>query len=883
MRFIARDDRTERYLEGNDLISQPTQIIRSRHFFHSRGTILQKSFEGLLRSILYQILNASPRLSGSLRSVFEDNLWSTSQHANNLWTNHNLRKCLHHILKQSTYDVSYFILLDALDEYDGTPEYVSKFLKDLLKSSGAKTKVKILFSSRPWESFREPFSDVPGLHLQEHNQSDIKTYCENTIREQDPQLRSLLPPLIPEIVRRSEGVFIWVKYILEELMEGATSGQSFQQLPALLDSLPTDLGDYYTSVIRRIDQKDRRNAYALFQLVTSRTDDYNIDSMDLIFAHSVWNCSTYREAQTSFDQLMRAWVPDSLKSKFTAGVTFTNSFQRDQRFVRPRYLINRFGKSEIFTELKKKIFILSGGLIHAAKHPGISQPSDLVQAQLDRLVQNDIVPRRTASALKPLFTKFTDEDQEPFSLEPTHQTVYEFIKRPSFKDLLLENDADFVHENRLTWLTKLFFAQNLLRDAGCTCLLSELTTGRSMATFIDSVPQEAWKQMYEEDFLDAMKGADTMIDSPLKFAAIYGLALYLKDVLNCDENAFRNTTDELILIPPARYYFFVEDLDDGRWKLVVGGEVFLERHLNVTRMILRGGYSYQKAQAAFLKLMWILGALTLAETFFIHGHHFDCWSDRVAEAKGAVLVELGQDPDIQVTGVRATHEYSVVRNKEIKWRPIHVASLKFTKALHMAGASLNGEDGQGNTALDWLLALWDTRKSRKSRGLAHSLVEGVSGGARRDRWGKIGYLLENGGVTKTTPGRVWQSFIAQHVESLQKQSVRVAQEHQYPSGNEQRGTEAANPSLVRDNTLLSVSTSSTGTVAGFSDVFTRIEAGVVVTYTNLGDDGNLLDSYFHDIEQAEIYLRGLPVATSASEDHGEVRRQRRFFPWRSRS
>lgn len=878
MRFIARDERTERHLEGHDLISQPSEVIRSRHFFHNRGTILQKSFEGLLRSILYQILDASPRLSECLRPVFDDNRLTDSLHAKNLWTSHILRKCLHHVLKQSKYDVNLFILLDALDEYDGTPEYVSNFLKDLLKSTKARTRVKILFSSRPWETFRENFNDVAGLDLQEHNQADIRLFCENICRDQDLNSRSLLRPLVPEIVHRSNGVFIWVKYILEELVAAASSEQNAERIPAILDSLPTDLGDYYASVIRRIDQKDRRDAYALFQLVACATDGQLLDSMDVIFAHPLWSCSTYDEARTLFNSLMKQWVPDTPTTRIAARA-FTNPYQNQQRFVQPRYLIKRYGRAGEFAKLRSEILKYSGGLIHLTKHPGVPDPKDLVQIQLDDLVKRDIIPRRTATAMKPMFTKFTEEDQEPYVLEPSHQTVYEFIKNPGFKDLLLQDDAELIHENRHTWFAKVFFAQNLLMDAGKACAFSELTTGRSMAAFIDSVPQKSWKRMYEEGYSDTEKCEENMVDSSIRFAVIYGLRLYLQDILDRDIHAFRDINDELILVVPAGFDIIRVHLANDRWQRVIEGKDVLDRHREITRMIIQGGYCHLKTQAAFRRILWILGSLTITHEVSIRGHRFDSWEIGSAEAKLAMLVEMGQDPNVEIAGMRARHQYSAVRNPQVKWRPVHVASLEFTQALHNAGANLRGEDAHGNTALDWLLAPWDTTQGRKSRGLAHRLVERVDADAARERWGKIGYLLENGVPAKTTPAHVWQCFITRHVEGLQKQSVRIAQGH--PSVTEQKSIEAENSSLVRDNTLLSVSTSSsTATVPGFSDVITRVEAGGVVTYTNLGDDGNLLASYFHDMEQAKAYLDGLP---EDSLGYNEAKKQRRLFAWRSRS
>ncbi|KAJ4411707.1 hypothetical protein N0V82_008943 [Gnomoniopsis sp. IMI 355080] len=883
MRFISKDDRTEFHLEGQDLISRPREVIKTRHFFHSRGTVLQKSFEGLLRSILFQILGKAPQLSDCIKQVFQEMLTRKSK---SLWTSSNLRKCLNHILGQSTYDFSLFILLDALDEFDGTPKHISDFLEDLLRFSGDKTRIQILFSSRPWETFQERFESSEGLRLQEHNKVDIETYCKNAIFDQDTEMRPLLHPLIPEIVRRAEGVFIWVKFTLEGLIQAANSGKDAAELVTALESIPTDLVEYYTSVIRRIKHEDRLDAYVLFQLLVSRTEGRSrIDSMDVLFAHSVWKSKTLEEAQTSFNALMSSWVHDTFASRWQAGTTLNQAHQRTFRFVRNRLMINRYGIPDQFKKQKEKISRLSGGLAHVVKAPLSSQSKDMLQVHLDEMVEINLIPRRTALGLKPLCTSFTEEDQEPFWVEPSHQTVYEFIKRPEFKNLILGKEADFFHENRYTWVTKTLFAQGLLGDAGFTCLLSELTTGRSMVNFIDSIPKTVWKSMYDQDVHNAMDTPEAVIDSPLRFAVFNGLTLYLKDAIDLDKELIRTTKEELILIAPLGFARWKETLPDGRWKLVTSGPVFLDRYLDSTRQVVEGGYNPQKIRSAYLKIMWIIGALTTPDSIYINrGHTYeDRWPALAAEAKAALLIELGQDPNVRLSGVRMRFLDSKW-NTDVQWRPLHVSGLAFTKTLHKAGADLNGEDGRGNTPLDWLLAPWDTAKSRKLRGLAHRLTEDVDGDVQRNRWGKIAYLIDNGGVARTTTARVWQAFISRHHERLAEQSVTIVRKADLLGRGRKDSKLSLGVTPSQDTggdfqASLRGTTLHEPTFTGFSDVVTRTEAGEVVTYTNLGDDENLLESHFQDLELAQNHLAGLPM----DNRQPEAKKGRGMFLWRSRN
>lgn len=875
MRFIARDERTEQYLEGQSLISQPREVIQSRHFFHNRGTILQKSFEGLLRSLLFQILNAAPQLSEQFKSTFQDML---ARQTKTLWTRTSLRICLHQILQQSQYDINLFILLDALDEYDGSPDQICVFLEDLLQSAGGRTRVQILFSSRPWESFNEHFKNVDGLRLQEYNGSDIEIYCKNTIIEQDEKLRPVLRPLVPEIVRRAEGVFIWVKYALQGLVRAATQKSDEAHLLDILDSVPTDLVEYYTSVIRRIRYENRRAAYALFQLVGTRLEGQGLDSMDVLFAHSVWDLGTFVEAQNTFKSLMNKWVVDSFKMRYRAG-SFQLPAERTHRFVRNRYLISRFENPTGYEVQNNKVSELSGGLLQVTKAPIASRSKDMLDWHLSEQVAAGNMPQRTATAMKPLMTYFTEEDQRPVLIEPSHQTVDDFIQRPSLKALLLGEEADFFHESRYTWMTKSLLVQGLLHDAGRMCMLSEMTTGRSIAKFIDSVPKAVWKEMYESDTREEDKKVDTRIDSPLRFAVINGLTLYLQDALETDTTLLKTTKEELIVVAPMGIESWTEQLPDGRWKMITEGEDYLSRHLDTIRLIVERGYNPEKTRAAYLQILWIIGVRTLMkDRITVREQHYERWSMIAAEAKAVLLMHLGQDPNVQLAGLKA-RIVEAKWNTEIKWRPIHVAGLGFTKKLHEAGADLNGADGQGNTPLDWLLAPWDTSKGRKLRGLAHRLVESVDHEAKRARWGKMAYLIRNGGVAKTTPAAVWRSFTSGHAEHLSGQDVTIVRKSGLSEAQDNAVTPGGSVSKDKDRDLLSRLTGSTLGATGFTDVVTRREAGETVIYTNLGDDGNLLEGYFEDLELAMAHCSGWGVESLEPE----VKKERKIFSWRSKS
>ncbi|OTA90642.1 hypothetical protein M434DRAFT_77651 [Hypoxylon sp. CO27-5] len=384
MKFLLNDSRTSELLHHWHAMSSARQITAS-FFFHYRGNVVQKSFEGLLRSIILQILKAEPSLFSIICSALEeqylertkkenlDNLQSDLYHfckgcqlkedkkldeeisavvqsqetkssvrrafrkisswyptqypslekellryrdfimgnmmygrtarisketiekniktlslrhkARNEvrievqtqeWSRARLEDILHRLCGQSLFDLDLCLLIDALDEYDGRPEFISGFLKDLTKEAYfPRTEIRILFSSRPWNVFREEFSSCEGLKIHEHTENDIRSFCITSIF-QKAQLSQYLLPLVEEVVSRASGVFLWVKLVLRDLFAITAMGSYREkvenELRSKLDSIPDQLDDYYATIIRRISESCRWDTYVALECL-ARTDN----------------------------------------------------------------------------------------------------------------------------------------------------------------------------------------------------------------------------------------------------------------------------------------------------------------------------------------------------------------------------------------------------------------------------------------------------------------------------------------------------------------------------------------------------------------------------------------------------------------------------------
>ncbi|KAI0179413.1 hypothetical protein GGR52DRAFT_305072 [Hypoxylon sp. FL1284] len=267
MKFVSISRRTSELLQN---FSSRSKQVSAAFFFHDRGSILEKSFEGLLRSLLCQILKA---VGTDLAQLFSPLLQLRSQlppKQAESWIINDLKDYLHLLLQQTRLDLDLFLLLDALDEYDGQPEFINRFLKDLVRMAAhGRTKVKILFSSRSWDAFRDEFGGVPSIQLQDYTKDDIRKYCFGAVDRESRDVSVALDPIVPELIRRAEGVFLWVKLALYELANEARQGADMDKLANTLNSTPSDLQEYYTRIIQRVPESLRWDAYVVLSVLTT--------------------------------------------------------------------------------------------------------------------------------------------------------------------------------------------------------------------------------------------------------------------------------------------------------------------------------------------------------------------------------------------------------------------------------------------------------------------------------------------------------------------------------------------------------------------------------------------------------------------------------------
>ncbi|KAL8942792.1 MAG: hypothetical protein Q9211_001246 [Gyalolechia sp. 1 TL-2023] len=250
-----------------------------KFYFWNSGSILQKSQNGLFRSLLYEMFTQRPALvEATLPDVVSSTLDLPFEELSELrrgqewrtWTLRELKKCFLAALEQTAKTTRYCFLIDGLDEFDGNYFELTSFLKEIANQ----THVKFCLSSRPLLALEQELGAYPKLQLQDLTKGDIRAFAQDNLlnharfRSLADEQTAVSAELINDIVEASSGVFLWVRLVVKSLLEGLSNHDELSDLQRRLRDLPAELEGLYTHMLNSISpQFYREQGSRLFQLV----------------------------------------------------------------------------------------------------------------------------------------------------------------------------------------------------------------------------------------------------------------------------------------------------------------------------------------------------------------------------------------------------------------------------------------------------------------------------------------------------------------------------------------------------------------------------------------------------------------------------------------
>lgn len=272
MKFLNRSPQLRASLET---WAKGRQLFIASFYFWITGTRMQKTQEGLLQSILHEILRQEPALiprvvptrweqDGSFHENFQP--WNLTE----------LYEALETVIREKP-AACFCFLIDGLDEYAGDAGEQGLFA-DKIQRLASSSAVKVCVASRPWTAFENVFGADPQrmLKVQDLTRDDMDRFVRNTL-EENPRFAMISSrdsralDLVHEIRDSAQGVFLWVVLVVKSLLAGATQEDDVEELTKRLRALPRDLKGFFQRMLDSIDDSYEQHASRILLLAQCTT------------------------------------------------------------------------------------------------------------------------------------------------------------------------------------------------------------------------------------------------------------------------------------------------------------------------------------------------------------------------------------------------------------------------------------------------------------------------------------------------------------------------------------------------------------------------------------------------------------------------------------
>lgn len=168
--------------------------------------------------------------------------------------------------------------IDAIDEIESdakSRDGMIQFMKDLVSDDvQGRGRFKLCLASRPENEIAIHFQDVRGLRVQDLTGNDISNFVHDRL-DAHPSARATrrsdsydetLQHICQEIIGAAQGVFLWVRVVVDHVLSSQTRGESLSEIRRTIHDLPNeDLSQYFIRILQKTPRETRKLTNALFQ------------------------------------------------------------------------------------------------------------------------------------------------------------------------------------------------------------------------------------------------------------------------------------------------------------------------------------------------------------------------------------------------------------------------------------------------------------------------------------------------------------------------------------------------------------------------------------------------------------------------------------------
>ncbi|KAJ9484874.1 hypothetical protein VN97_g8488, partial [Penicillium thymicola] len=246
--------------------------IRLDFFFTARGTEMQRTPLGMLRSLLNQIFDRDPTVRPHIRETYGRRCKQFGYGKRQWeWPQVMLEDLLASAILASANQQHVVVFVDALDEAgaQSAQQLAGYFHRLVDRAEKKKLCIRVCISCRHYPIMES--GQAIEIKVEDHNQQDIATYIQDTLAQtetKDNASQKMREILVEQLTRQANGFFQWVHIILPLLERKVREMESFDDICCWLREVPAGLEDAYAYILSNvIDKRNREQSFLFFQWV----------------------------------------------------------------------------------------------------------------------------------------------------------------------------------------------------------------------------------------------------------------------------------------------------------------------------------------------------------------------------------------------------------------------------------------------------------------------------------------------------------------------------------------------------------------------------------------------------------------------------------------
>ncbi|KAI0459206.1 hypothetical protein F5B21DRAFT_342262 [Xylaria acuta] len=250
-----------------------SQYIAS-FYFYNLGTQLQRTVNGLLRSLLFQLLEDFPKcLDGFKKYQIQLDINVKEEQ---VLSGLNLLDLLENTLRNVLEVTPVWLFIDALDECGNEiddPDDETEEARDLVRDFtnlqrvlGSSTHhLRICCSCRHYPNIASKDGELK-IFTEMENVADIKAFVERELQEGISEVEAgVAVRLQNAIAKNALGSFQWTKLVTNKALSMHRAGKSTSQITRQVQTAPRQLSALYHNILKSVPQEDRARSLQLFQ------------------------------------------------------------------------------------------------------------------------------------------------------------------------------------------------------------------------------------------------------------------------------------------------------------------------------------------------------------------------------------------------------------------------------------------------------------------------------------------------------------------------------------------------------------------------------------------------------------------------------------------